>query len=122
MGSFVTLDSSSRSLLQSMVSKICKLDINSDGVETILTNIEVLLTSTVRTPGRVVYSAGETGTIAPGFRSFTVTNLGSTNALLDGVALYPGQSNTFDAGGQADLLAGMSYNAQATILEIITVL
>ena len=109
-------------MLSKLIGQVCKINGNSDGVEQILTNIENILTAEVRTPGRVVYSAGESGTIAAGFRSFTVTNLGSTNALLNGVALYPGQSNTFDAGGQEDTLAGMSYDAQATILEIITVL
>ena len=118
----VTLDSSSRNLLLSLINKVCKLDTNSDGVESILTNIQNILTAEIRTPGRVVYSSGESGNIAAGYRSFTVTNLGSTDALLDGQVLAPGQSNTFDAGGQDDTLLGMSYDAQATTLEIITVL
>lgn len=93
------------------------------GDDTILTNIQNILSSTVRTPGRSIHQGvGGSGTIAPGFRSFTVTNLGSTDALLDGELLFPGQSNTFDAGGQANTLLGMSFDAQASILEIITVL
>ena len=116
-------DINTKALLQRLTAKVCTLDKNTDGVEALLQALNNLLTSTIRTPGRAIYEGeGGSGTIAPGFRSFTVTNLGLTNALLDGFDLYPGQSNTFDAGGQADVLAGMSYDSQSAILEIITVL
>lgn len=118
----VYLDQGSKELLRSLIAKVCKIGKDGRDAEAILTNIETILSSTVRDPGRTIINPGNVGSVAAGFRSFTVTNLGSTNALLDGSDFYPGQSNTFDAGALADTLGGMSYDSQATTLEIITVL
>lgn len=95
------------------------VDLNDQGS---LRLIAKLLGATVRTPGREVYSSGESGTIAPGFRSFTVTNEGSSDALLDGKPLSPGKFETYDADGNADIMDGMTFDAQATTLVIHTVL
>lgn len=118
----VSLDTNSRMLLQSLLKKSCNIAKDSADMEAVLLNIEKILTSSIRKPGREVYTAGESGTIAPGFKSYTITNLGSTNATLGNKALYPGQSNSFSAGGVNDTLDAIDYDAQSTILEIITVL
>lgn len=97
-----------------------KLVDNND--ESSLRLISKLLEATIRKPGREVYSSGESGTIAPGFRSFTVSNEGSTEALLDGKPLSAGKFETYDADGNADVLDEMTFNAQATTLVIHTVL
>lgn len=115
------MDEASRCLMRKTLAKICQLNENEAAISELLTNFVAIFESTIRTPGRFVYSAGESGSIAPGARSFTVTNEGTTDALLDGQVLSPGKFETYDADGQSDVLAGMSYDAQATTLVIHTV-
>lgn len=74
-----------------------------------------------RIPNREVITAGTTGSISPGYRSFTVTNIGMTDVLLDGSVLSTGRSNSFSVGDN-DTLGGMEYDTQASSIEILTIL
>lgn len=77
-------------------------------------------TSTQRTPVNVIYQAAETGTIPAGFRYISIFNSGNTDALINGVVWRAGKCESFEAGGQNDTLGAITYDAQATVLEIST--
>ena len=106
----VELGPGSKNNLKSIERELCK-------IKESVSNIPV---PTQRTPNRDIIPAGTTGTIPAGYRSFTVTNIGVTDVLLDGVALASGRSNTFNAGGD-DTLANMTYNTQLSSIEILTI-
>lgn len=79
-----------------------------------------ILSSTLVKPGRTTHGPGTVGTIPPGFYSYTITNVGKTNALLAGEPLYPGISETYDAGSLDNIMDGISYDTQSTTIQIIT--
>lgn len=93
-----------------------------DTNSSVLTNIEALLESQVRTPGYNYIGPGNNGTIAPGFRSYSIHNIGSTDALVNGNILPAGLEVEFSAGALEDVLAGISYDSQLSTLVITTVL
>jgi hypothetical protein len=116
------MDGIEKRLLQGVLSKVCKIDENSNELESVLKNVITVLKATVRDPGYTVIAPGDSGTIAAGFRSFSIANTGAEEALVDGSILSAGVSLSFDAGALSDTLGSMSYDAQLSTLAITTVL
>lgn len=82
--------------------------------------IATLLASTIRTPGRIEVPPGTVGSIAAGFVSYTISNIGNTDALVDGVIFPSGWVEEYIPPVK-DVLAAMSYDSQATTLLITTI-
>lgn len=53
-------------------------------------------------------------------RSVSFFNAGPVNATVDGAVLAPGEGISFDAGGQSDILPGITYVTIATGILLIT--
>lgn len=71
----------------------------------------------------VVLGALAIGNTAPGARSVTFFNAGTTRAVVAGGDLDAGESVTFDAGGQSDTLNAIQYTTLALgKLKISTVI
>jgi len=79
-----------------------------------------ILSSKLKRPGRTTLGPGNVGTIPAGYLSYTITNVGSSNALLDGEPLYPGMSETYDPG-LANILDEITYDTQLTTIQVITI-
>lgn len=78
--------------------------------------------STARTAALLVVSGVASTTVPAGARSVTFFNQGPTAATVAGGVLDPGESMTFDAGGQNDTLGAIAYVTIATgVLKIATV-
>ena len=115
------MDGVEKRLLQGVLSKVCKIDENSNELESVLKNVMTVLGATVRDPGYTVVPPTGTGTIAAGFRSFSIANIGAEEALVDGSVLAAGVSLSFDAGALSDTLGAMTYEAQLSTLAITTI-
>lgn len=86
-----------------------------------LTLIANILAGKVRVEDYDEIPPGETGTIGTGARSYSVFNVGDSDALFNGKTLRPGMSVDVTADGQADVLSGLTYDTQATTLAVVMV-
>ena len=86
----------------------------------VLGNLLTTLTSVVRTPSLQRISGIATASIAAGVRSASFFNAGPTDATVAGGTLKPGESISFDAGGQGDTLGAIAYVTIATGDLVIT--
>ena len=111
-------DIKAKQLTRNLINILCKTSQNIGDVETLL---ETLVTPVQFPTSRTVIPATTTGTISDGFKSFTVSNIGITDALLDGSIFPSGWSETYSGDAKNETVAGMSYDSQATTLIINTV-
>lgn len=72
-----------------------------------------------RTPGKILSSG--VGAVAAGARAVTIFNKGGASGTVLGVAIDPGESNTWSAGGEDDTLGAIAYDGTGTTLVITTV-
>ena len=86
----------------------------------VLGNLLTTLTSVVRTPSLQRISGVAAASIAAGARSASFFNAGLTDATVAGGTLKPGESISFDAGGQGDTLGAIPYVTIATGDLVIT--
>ena len=89
--------------------------------DNLLTTLVGMLTPSSRATTYTAVAPGVTSTIAAGFRAYSITNAGVTDALVNGVVLPSGITLEFEAGGIDDTLGSISYNSQLTTLAITTV-
>ena len=75
------------------------------------------LSTQVLTPG--ISRPTTSGTIAAGFNSISITNVGAADGTVDGVDLKVGEGVSFDAG-RNNTLAALPYDASSTEFLIIT--
>lgn len=115
----VRLDPSDRAAISNLSKKLCK---NGKDIESLVDLIANVFESSVNTPGRLVVGPGNTGSIASGFYSYTVKNIGNKDATLAGQVFEAGAIESWTAQGENDVLAGMSYDTGLTTLVIITAL
>jgi len=89
------------------------LALGSDGVndQTILTDTTgaVQLPTVTRTATALRVGAGVTNKVGAGSRSASFLNIGDVDSTVAGAILAPGESITFDAGGQRDLFGDIDY-------------
>ena len=88
--------------------------------EVTLAAVNTKLTSVVRTPSLQRISGVAAASIAAGARSASFFNAGLTDATVAGGTLKPGESISFDAGGQGDTLGAIPYVTIATGDLVIT--
>ena len=118
--SIVTLDAGSKQLLRCVANVLCAETGNTANIETILGSIENLLTGQLLQEGYNYVAPGSNGSTA-GFESYSIQNIGMTNALVDGQIFPPGA--IFEpAGEKGDTFTGVFYDSQATTLIVATVL
>jgi hypothetical protein len=87
-----------------------------------LNSLNTKFASVTRTPALLVVSGVANTTVAAGARSVTFFNQGPTAATVAGGVLDAGESMTFSAGGEDDVLAAIPYITIATgVLKIATV-
>ena len=89
------------------------LALGSDGVndQTILTDATgaIQLPVVTRTAAALRVGAGVTDKVGAGSRSASFMNIGDVDSTVAGAILAPGESITFDAGGQRDLFGDINY-------------
>lgn len=87
--------------------------------EATLQNVDLKLTSLVRTPALI--RATGSGTIAPAVYDFSVSNVGSANGTILGQTIKPGETLNFGAGAVNNYYAAgtIAYNGTGTELVII---
>lgn len=84
------------------------------------TSINNILTSSTRVPLLQRVTGAATSSVAAGKRSVSFFNAGPTDATVATGVLKPGESVTFDAGGQEDVLGAIPYVTIATGDLVIT--
>ena len=92
-------------------------------VEANTAGINANLTKTLRVPllQRLgLPAAVDSGNIATGKRSVSFLNAGSVDITIATGVLKPGESITFNAGGQGDTLGPIPYNLPATADCVVT--
>lgn len=90
--------------------------------EATLAALDAKFNSIPRTPSLTRIAGVASANVAAGARSVSFFNAGPTNATVAGGTLLSGESITFSAGGQNDVLAAIPYTTVATgDLMIVTV-
>ena len=89
------------------------LTLGSDGIndQVILTDTTgaVQLPTVTRTATSLRVGAGVTNKVIAGARSASFMNIGDVNSTVAGDILAPGETITFDAGGQRDIFGDINY-------------
>jgi hypothetical protein len=76
----------------------------------------------LKTIERIIVPPSTIGAIAPGYSSYSISNIGLTDALVDGLIFPSGHIETYDAGAINNTVTGFTYNSQLTTLIITTIL
>lgn len=106
--------SSTEDLLKAINLKLKNLN------EVSIQQIVNILEGKTLTEGYNLLGPGSAGTVGAGFKSYSVTNIGDTDALLDG-KIFPAGFEAEFGGDKEDVLSGLSYDTQLTTLIITTV-
>ena len=107
-----------RELTRHLLSALCTTSNNLEEVETLLTT---LLTPVQFPTNRVLIPSSTTGSVADGFKSFTISNIGGADALVDSVIFPAGFTETYSANGKNETVSGIDYNSQSSELLITTI-
>lgn len=116
------MDQHTKTVLQRLTAKICKLDKNTDGLESLVNELNLLLESSEDTVLIQSHAAGVTGTIPAGYNSITIANLGDTDILINGVATPSGLAPSITAKSLQNTLPAVTYDTQASSIYIIAVM
>jgi hypothetical protein len=76
----------------------------------------------LKTTERIIVPPSTIGAIAPGYSSYSISNIGLTDALVDGLVFPSGHVETYDGGAINNTVTGFTYNSQLTTLIITTIL
>ena len=95
------------------------IGVDASGCPVIKTKAIVSFTSVTRTPNVLRPTAA--GTIVAGARKVDVLNTGAADGVFLGQPLKVGEGLTLIAGGQADILSAIGYDATGTEFLISTI-
>lgn len=104
-------------VIQKLTQKVCQLDNNTDELESLLKVLNNVLVGEILKEGYKYLLPGSTGTIGAGLKSYSIHNIGVTDALVDGEIFPSGISIDF-ASDRGDVFTGIPYETQLTTLII----
>jgi len=93
-----------------------------NNILTQVTSLNSKFTGVTRTPSLLRVSGAGVASIAAGARSVSVYNAGITDGSWLGATIRQGESLSYNAGGEDDVLAAFAYDALTTELVITTVI
>jgi len=114
-------DKYTMSVLNRILSKICKLEDNTDELEALVAALNNLATGTVLVEGYNEIGPGNVGIIGAGSKAYSIENTGSSSALVNGNNFPVGAYAEF-GGDKGDTFTGQSYDTQLTTLGITIVM